>query len=202
MKKMTVFKKTLRRIIRTVTGYKGVYCELGKGNKICRPAFLHELTTIGNYNYIGRYTMTLNAEIGNYCSIASGVKIGQGDHDLNCVSTSTHIYGPKHGITNHNDCAKKAVIGNDVWIAANAVVKQGVTVGTGAVVGAGAVVTKDVPPYAIVAGVPAKIIRYRFDEATIQMLLDSKWWKFSPKEAVKLCKELQIIAQRQPDVLY
>lgn len=184
-------KKALVRLWRIGTFRRGIYCSLGKHNKICKGVFLHEMTSVGNFNYIGYHTMTLSAEIGNYCSIASGAKIGQGDHDLNCVSTSTHIYGPKHGITNYNDCAQKTIIGNDVWIAANAVVKQGVTIGTGAVVGAGAVVTKDVPPYAIVAGVPARILRYRFDDATIEMLLDSKWWELPPKEARVLCAELQ-----------
>lgn len=184
-------KKAFRRTFKTVIGKRGVYCTQGKGNKICRGVFLHEMTSLGNYNYIGHYTMTLNAEIGSYCSIASGVKIGQGDHDLKCVSTSTHIYGSKHGITNHNDCEKKTVIGNDVWIAANVCIKQGVNVGTGAVVGAGAVVTKDVPPYAIVAGVPAKVIRYRFDDETIKMLLESKWWELDEAAAVNKCAELQ-----------
>ena len=184
-------KKIPKRLWRIITLRRGVYCYMGKGNRICNGVFLHEMTSIGSYNYIGHYTMTANAEIGSYCSIASGVKIGQSDHDLSCVSTSTHIYGPKHGITDHNDCAKKAVICNDVWIAANAVIKQGVTVGTGAVIGAGAVVTKDVPPYAIVAGVPAKVIRYRFDDETIKMLLDSKWWELQPQDALQTCAQLQ-----------
>ena len=69
-------------------------------------------------------------------------------------------------------------IGHDVWIGYGAIIMDGVTVGTGAIVGAAAVVTKDVPPYAIVAGVPARIIRYRFDENTIKRLLESRWWDF------------------------
>ena len=191
MSVVLIVKKAVHRLWRILTFRKGIYCTLGKGNKFGKDVFLHEKTSLGSFNYVGYHTMTLNATIGNYCSIASGVKIGQGDHDLKCVSTSTHIYGPKHGITDHNDCAKKTVIENDVWIAANAVVKQGVTVGTGAVVGAGAVVTKDVPPYAIVGGVPAKVIRYRFDDDTIKMLLESKWWELPPKKAREICKELQ-----------
>jgi len=164
---------------------------MGKGNKICSGAFLHEMTTIGNYNYIGNNSMFLNATIGNYCSIASNAKIGQMNHDLNCVSTSTHIFGPTHGITSFNGFIDPTIIENDVWIGANACIKQGVKVSTGAVVGANAVVTKNVPPYAIVAGVPAKIIRYRFDAPIIQKLLDSKWWELDISEAVKKCAQLQ-----------
>jgi tetrahydrodipicolinate N-succinyltransferase len=72
---------------------------------------------------------------------------------------------------------KKTQIGNDVWLGNNVMIRAGVTIGTGAVVGMGSIVTKDVPPYAIVAGNPAKIIRYRFDEETIEKLLASKWWE-------------------------
>ena len=74
-------------------------------------------------------------------------------------------------------------IGNDVWIGRNAIIMDGVTVGTGAIVGAAAVVTKDVPPYAIVAGVPARIIRYRFDEGTVKRLLANRWWDY-PEEFI------------------
>jgi len=184
--------KVFHRIWRILTKRKGIYCIMGRKNEICPNVFLHELTTIGDYNYIGHYSMTLNAKIGNYCSIASNVKIGQMNHDLKCVSTSCHIFGPNRGVTEESGFSSPTIIENDVWIAANAVVKQGVTVGTGAVIGAGAVVTKDVPPYAIVGGVPAKIIRYRFDDETIKMLLDSKWWELPPKEAREVCKRLQL----------
>ena len=188
---MKMLLKIARRMFRILTGKKGVYCFMGKGNKVCSGAFLHEKTILGNYNYIGNGSMFLNSKIGNYCSIANNVKIGQMDHDLDCVSTSTHIFGPAHGITSFCGFIEPAIVGNDVWIGANACVKQGVEIGTGAVVGAGAVVTKSVPPYAIVAGVPAKIIRYRFDESIIQKLLDSKWWELDKSEAVKKCAELQ-----------
>ena len=183
--------KAIRRCLRIVTGKRGVYCRLGTGNRFGRNVFLHEMTQIGSYNCFGRGTMLLNAKIGNYCSIAPGVKIGQMNHDLHCVSTSTKIFGPEHGITMNNGYTTPAVIENDVWIGANAVVKQGVRINNGAVVGAGAVVTKDVPAYAIVAGVPAKIIKYRFANEGIELLENSKWWDLPPQKAVTKCKDLQ-----------
>ena len=183
--------KALKRIIRIITFRKGVYCALGKKNKICAGTFLHEYTQLGNYNYIGNGVMSFHSKIGNYNSIAAGVKIGQMEHDMACVSTSTHIFGPKNGITEFDGITKEAVIENDVWLGANVVVKQGVTVHTGAVVGAGAVVTKDIPPYAVAVGVPARVIRYRFDEESVKTLLESKWWLFDEEEAKKACLELQ-----------
>ena len=80
---------------------------------------------------------------------------------------------------------KRTYIGNDVWIGENVTIKDGVKIGNGAVIGTAAVVTKDVPPYAIVAGVPAKIIKYRFDDKKIQLLQDIKWWDWSPEMIYK-----------------
>ena len=135
--------------------------------------------------------MMANARVGSYCSIAPYVKLGQMEHDMACVSTSTQIFGPKHGITDFDGDKTPAVIENDVWLAANVIVLQGVTVHTGAVVGAGAVVTKDIPPYAIAVGVPAKVIGYRFSDDTIQTLLQSKWWTLPPDKAREMCSKLQ-----------
>lgn len=184
-------KKIPHRLLRVVIGKKGIYCKYGKGNYFGKGLFLHEMTSIENYNYIGSGTMASNAKIGSYCSIAPNVKLGQMEHDINCVSTSTHISGPSHGITDFDGDSQATVIENDVWLAANVVVKQGCTVHTGAVVGAGAVVTKDIPPYAIAVGVPAKVIRYRFNPDMINVLLKSAWWEFPPEEARRICKRLQ-----------
>lgn len=85
-------------------------------------------------------------------------------------------------ISNFDDSVSKTVIGNDVWIGANAIIPGGIDIGTGAIVAAGAVVVKSVPPYAIVGGNPAQIIRYRFSEVQIKFLLESEWWNWSLKE--------------------
>ena len=186
-----IIKKSCHRLGRILIGKNGVWCTYGKKNVFLRGAVLHEYCTVGSYNHFGNRVMLMNARVGNYCSIGPEVKVGQMDHDLHCVSTSTKIFGPAHGITDHPGFREPAVIDHDVWLGANVVVRQGVHIGTGAVVGAGSVVTSDIPPYAIAVGAPAKVIKYRFPESTISMLLKSKWWELDHKEAVQRCKELQ-----------
>ncbi|TIP49654.1 MAG: CatB-related O-acetyltransferase [Mesorhizobium sp.] len=109
--------------------------------------------------------------IGAYCSIAAGVLfIAAGEHPMSLVSTYPFAGADR-------DLTKGPItVGNDVWIGSRAIVLSGVTIGHGAVVGAGSVVTKDVPPYGIVAGNPAKLIRYRFEPETIAALLGIRWW--------------------------
>ena len=192
---MNIITKLIHRAFRILCGKKGIYCRLGKGNAFGTNLFLHERTSIGNYNHVGNGTMMLNAKVGNYCSIAPYVKLGQMEHDLACVSTNTQIFGPAHGITDFSGFKAPATIENDVWLAANVIVLQGVTVHTGAVVGAGAVVTKDIPPYAIAVGVPAKVVGYRFSAETVEKLIESKWWELPPKEAREICRELQKVVK-------
>lgn len=146
-------------------------------------------TTMGRYSYMGKNNSVCNVEIGSFCSIASYCSIGGGAHDLNCVSTSPvfntgkNIFG-QHFAEINNELNRNVSIGNDVWIGEKVFIKDGIVIGDGAVVGAHSVVTHDVPPYAIVAGAPAKILRYRFTENEIQRLLDIKWW-FLPEATIK-----------------
>lgn len=137
-----------------------------------------------------------NVVIGRYCSFAEEVLIGLHEHPTNWLSTAPIHYRPHmdgwnewgRTLTEWNNTAappppwfpvKPNFIGNDVWIGRRAIIRGGVTIGDGAIVGANSVVVKDVPPYAIVGGTPAKIIRYRFSPEIIQKLQDLQWWQFA-----------------------
>jgi len=123
--------------------------------------------------------------IGNYCSVARDVLFVFGEHRTDLVSTYPFRTLLGSDGVNHDATEKGEIrIGSDVWIGTRAIVMSGVTVGHGAVIAAGAVVTRDVPPYTIVGGVPARIIRRRFDEPTINALLEIAWWDW-PDDRVR-----------------
>lgn len=152
-------------------------------------------STIGDYSYIAPGASIVCAEIGKFCSIASNVGVGLGGHNMKVISTSPIFFSKKNATgyswasKNSFDEYRKVVIGNDVWIGVNALIIGGVTIGDGAVVAAGAIVTKDVPPYAVVGGVPAKLIKYKFPNETIDKLLEIKWWDL-PENIIKINVEL------------
>lgn len=134
---------------------------------------------IGDYSYVNTYTEIASGSIGRFSSIASFCSIGLNAHPLDWISTSPMLYS-KLGLApeaGYRDNRPAPVIMNDVWIGTHAVILRGVKVGDGAVVGAGAVVTRDVPPYAIVTGVPAVVRRYRFPQEVVQRLLALEWWR-------------------------
>lgn len=133
---------------------------------------------IGKRTSIGRYSKIRNAEIGKYCSISWDVTIGAVTHPFHHLSSHAFTYRKQFGLCEEDiDIPQKTtIIGNDVWIGCNSVIISGVKIGDGAVIGAGAVVTKDVEPYGIVVGVPAKLIKYRFNEKIRNRLVELCWW--------------------------
>lgn len=135
---------------------------------------------IGRKTYIAEFThIAQHTTIGSFCSIGNLCTIGARPHKLDWLTTY-----PVGVEIMESDA--KTVIGHDVWIGSNSVVLAGVTIGTGAVVGAGSVVTKDVLPYAIVAGNPARLLRYRFPHDLIDGLLATRWWELPPDELLSL----------------
>lgn len=178
---------------------------------------------LGGFSYIndgGRFSHT---SIGRYCSIAEEVVCGPGQHNHSFFSTHPFIYDPNgassgldeyqafNEISGHHPptpiavprsvTTNTVVIGNDVWIGMRSLIMSGVSVGDGAVIAAGAIVTKDVEPYTIVGGVPAKPIGKRFDEETIRQLMELRWWQYdmgkvsphvnygNPGEVIQFMKE-------------
>ena len=137
---------------------------------------------INSYSYIGSNSTIIEAKIGKFCSIADNVIIGGGKHPIDWVSTSPVFYSGKN-IFKQNFSNEfflefeKTTIGNDVWIGSNSIIKGGVNIGDGSIVGMGSIVTKNIPPYEIWGGNPAKCIKKRFSESTINDLLEIKWWE-------------------------
>lgn len=153
----------------------------GKHITVMQGSFICANSTVGSYTYIGLYTLISKTSIGRYNSIANNVNIGHGEHPLNLISTSSFLNETSYETLTERPCT----IEHDVWIGSGATIRRGVTLGIGCVVGANAFVNKDVPPYAVVAGVPAEIIKYRFNEEKIAILLQSKWWELDLEASKK-----------------
>lgn len=152
---------------------------------------------IGLYTHGGCFEpwmVDAKTTIGRYTSIAGGVRVVNHNHPLSFKGTSGLFFNPALGLcekwlVDHNPLE----IGNDVWIGANAVIMPEVSrIGDGAVIGAGAVVSRDVPPYAVVLGNPARVVKYRFPEDVIARLLEEKWWEKDLSELAERIGEFQV----------
>lgn len=154
----------------------GRYCEVGAGTRVAETGF-------GDYSYVAGGSDIIYAEIGRFCSIAAAVRINPGNHPLDRVALNHFTYRSAAYGLGDDDAAffdwrrsHKVTLGHDVWIGHGAVILPGVTLGTGCAIGAGAVATKDVPPFAIVVGVPGRVLRYRFPPEIVARLLALAWW--------------------------
>jgi len=147
--------------------------------------------TIGDHTYGNPRVLSwgegTSLTIGKYCSISRNVIIFLGsEHRTDWISTYPFpvLWEEAKGIQGHPSTKGDVIIGNDVWIGYGVTILSGVNIGDGAVIGAGSVVTKDIPPYAISAGNPCHVIKYRFDEVTIKKLLEIRWWDW-PDQKVR-----------------
>lgn len=197
--KLNVTRK-LRKFLRKMVGVEfevGSYkvsdsicleipCSLSNGVNLRSGVSVGAFTSISPSSEIGKHLQFFS--IGRYCSVAAGVWIVPDEHPVNWLTTSSlsyngesfrwHDEGARLSLPSSFSGKNFVTIGNDVWIGCGCFIKGGVRIGDGAIVAAHAVVTKDVPPYAIVAGSPARIVRYRFDDATISELLELRWWDY------------------------
>jgi len=179
--------------------FKIIYlCDGGElYSKLLRKIFIKYYDVdIGLYTHGGCFTIyniDRYTTIGRYCSIAQTARVLNHNHPIEFKSTSAIFYNPVFKMVNVNPIEYiPLIIGNDVWLGHNSIIMPNVKeIGTGAVVAAGAVVNKDVPPYAVVVGNPARIVKYRFEKEVIQELLKSKWWEKSIEELKPHMREFQ-----------
>jgi acetyltransferase-like isoleucine patch superfamily enzyme len=147
-------------------------------------------SVVGEYSYVSQQSIVNKTNIGKFVSIANGCYVGLWEHNTEVSTHSFYLYEHSgHFVKGYKNYTKDIIetnIGNDVWIGANSVILKGVTIGSGAIIGAGSVVTKDVPPYSIVVGNSAKVLKYRYSQKEIEWLLDLKWWDFDRERIQEL----------------
>ncbi len=182
--------KKLKKIIKILINYDNNKTDNLKDSRkfeIMQNSILSGDNTIGDHTYIGFNCIITQSVIGRYCSIANNVSIDIGEHRINRVSTSSIFYKDPFKTLTQGEC----IIGSDVWIGSNAVIRRGVKIGNGAIIGANSFVNKDVKDFEIVGGTPAKFIRKRFDDETIKLINNSNWWNLNIEEAKLKISDLE-----------
>lgn len=182
-----VFKRAYFRVTAEAeihTAHVALAARVGRRVCLCQDVVVRSGVAIGDYTYVNPNAMVESGRVGKFCSIGSGVSIGPFEHPKRLLSTHPATYSePCWGIIPKAvdfDQKPPPMIGNDVWIGRDAFVMRGVTVGDGAIIGANAVVTKDIPPYAIAVGVPARVVSFRFDPETIDSIIALRYWDDVP----------------------
>lgn len=176
-----VFSSTLGDGCLVETGSQLAHCSLAAAVALQTNCVLND-TQLGRFSYVGRDTFLSGVAAGSFTSIGPRTLLGCGDHPADLISTAPVFYstrrqcGATFAARDHAVERSTITLGHDVWLGAHVFVRDGVVIGNGAIVAAGAVVTQDVPPYAIVGGVPAKLIRFRFPATAIAQLLALQWW--------------------------
>jgi phosphonate metabolism protein (transferase hexapeptide repeat family) len=158
-------------------------CSLGRHVSVGERVVLHDVV-VGDFSYFERHAEAMYASVGKFCSIAAAVRINAVEHPMERITTHKIAYRPNEYFLHapldsafrERRRARRVMIGHDVWIGHGAVVMPDVSIGNGAVIGANAVVTRDVAPYTIVAGVPARLLRHRFPEELAAKIEALAWW--------------------------
>lgn len=203
--KKTKYKK-LGTVLRTINISKNA--SIGHNCIVGKRVIIEDNVEVGNFTYFNsnKYWITIesNVKIGSFCSIAPGVHVGAGNHEYKYVTTHPILFDkyyekkiniPKNlrQVEGLKDKEKETLIGNDVWIGLNSIIKRGIKIGNGAVIAAGSVVVKDVPEYAIVGGNPARIIKYRTSEENIEFLKENEdimFWNWKKDDLVNHINKL------------
>ena len=175
-------------------------CRLGRYVPVAERVILREVS-VGDFSYFERHAEGIYATIGKFCSIAANTRINALEHPLERATTHKISYRPNEyfrylGVDQafrERRRARKVSIGNDVWIGHGAVILPGVTVGDGAVIGANAVVSRDVSPYSIVGGAPARVIRMRFADDVVERLERLAWWDWPLERLFEAVPDMQAL---------